>query len=272
VAEDAISRMTTLRALLQEVQQAADSGESVNFADAELGAEQERWLQPRSSALRALARLLFALNRLVMRGVFRVRAEGLQHLPDDGPFLIAPNHASFLDPFAIAAVLSWRQLQRVYWAGWTGFLFRGPVTKTFSRATQTVPVDPEHGLTSTLVFARAILDRGKALTWFPEGERSQDGKIHRFLPGAGLLIQKTKVPAVPVLISGAYEAWPRGQRMPRVHAISLRFGAPLMLADAEPDASADGAERIASRLRDSVLALANGHSSSAPAERQIDGR
>ncbi len=266
LTEDAISGMTTLRALLQEIQEAADSGQSVSLADAELGAEQERWLQPRGPGSRALAQLLFGLNRLLMRGIFRVRAEGLEHLPGDGPFLITPNHASFLDPFAIAAVLSWQQLQQLYWAGWTGLLFRGPVTKMFSRATQTVPVDPEHGLTSTLVFARAILDRGKALTWFPEGERSQDGKIQRFLPGAGLLIQKTKVPAVPVLISGTYEAWPLGQRLPRVHAISLRFGAPVMLA--ETDEAADGAERIANRLRDAVLELAD----SAQAGGRVDGR
>ena len=87
-------------------------------------------------------------------------------------------------------MLSWRQLQQVYWAGWSGILFKGPLTRTFSRVTQVVPVDPEHGLTSTLLFARAILDRGNVLTWFPEGERARDGKTHRFLPGAGLLIQK----------------------------------------------------------------------------------
>ncbi|HEX5080329.1 MAG TPA: AMP-binding protein [Geminicoccaceae bacterium] len=256
LTEEDLARISTLRALLQEVQQAADSGQTQALADGELGVEQERWLQPRGAVLRALAWLFFMLNYAVMRGLFRVRAEGLEHLPEQGPYLITPNHTSYLDPFAVAAVLSWKQLQQVYWAGWSGLLFRGPVTRTFSRITQVVPVDPERGLTSTLLFARAILNRGNVLTWFPEGERSRDGQLERFLPGAGMLIQKTRVPAVPVLIVGSYEAWPPTRSLPRPHPIRLRFGEPLMLADSEPDSDdMDGSERIAERLRDAVIAL-----------------
>jgi long-chain acyl-CoA synthetase len=256
LTEDELARISTLRALLQEVQNAADSGQTAALAEGELGVEQERWLQPRGTVLRGLARGLFMVNYLVMRGLFRVRAEGLEHVPEEGPFLITPNHLSYLDPFAIAAMLSWRQLQQVYWAGWSGILFRGPITRAFSRTTQVVPVDPERGLTSTLLFARAILNRGNVLTWFPEGERSRDGTIHRFLPGAGLLIQKTRAPAVPVFITGTYEAWPATRSLPRLHPIHLRFGPPLMLADSEPETDdMEGPERIAEHLRDAVVAL-----------------
>jgi long-chain acyl-CoA synthetase len=256
LTEDDLAGISTLRALLQKVQEAADSGQTEALGEGELGVEQERWLQPRGRALELLARLFFMANYAVMRGLFRVRAEGLEHVPDEGPFLITPNHTSYLDPFAIAATLSWQQLQQVYWAGWSGLLFRGPVTRTFSRITQVVPVDSERGLTSTLLFARAILDRGNVLTWFPEGERSRDGQMRRFLPGAGLLIQKTRAPAVPVFIAGSHEAWPPTRRLPRIHPIRLRFGEPLMLADSEPESDdMEGPERIASRLRDAVAAL-----------------
>jgi long-chain acyl-CoA synthetase len=256
LTEDELARISTLRALLQEVQTAADSGQIEALGEGKLGVEQERWLQPRWPALRAVARAFFMINYVVMRGLFRVRAEGLEHVPDEGPFLITPNHLSYLDPFAIAAMLSWRQLQQVYWAGWSGILFKGPLTRTFSRVTQVVPVDPEHGLTSTLLFARAILDRGNVLTWFPEGERAHDGKTHRFLPGAGLLIQKSRAPAVPVFITGSFKAWPATRRLPRIHSIRLRFGPPVMLADSEPETDdMEGPERIAERLRDAVIAL-----------------
>ena len=256
LTEDDLAGISTLRALLQKVQEAADSGQTEALGEGELGVEQERWLQPRGRALEVLARLFFMANYAVMRGLFRVRAEGFEHVPDEGPFLITPNHTSYLDPFAIAAMLSWQQLQQVYWAGWSGLLFRGPVTRTFSRITQVVPVDSERGLTSTLLFARAILNRGNVLTWFPEGERSRDGQMQRFLPGAGLLIQKTRVPAVPVFIAGSHEAWPPTRRLPRIHPIRLRFGEPLLLADSEPENDdMEGPERIASHLRDAVVAL-----------------
>jgi long-chain acyl-CoA synthetase len=256
LTEDELARISTLRALLQEVQSAADSGRIEALGEGKLGVEQERWLQPRGPALRAVARAFFMINYAVMRGLFRVRAEGLEHVPAEGPFLITPNHLSYLDPFAIAAMLSWRQLQQVYWAGWSGILFKGPLTRTFSRVAQVVPVDPERGLTSTLLFARAILDRGNVLTWFPEGERARDGKTQRFLPGAGLLIQKTRAPAVPVFITGTFEAWPATRRLPRIHPIRLRFGPPAMLADSAPETDdMEGPERIAERLRDAVIAL-----------------
>ena len=107
--------------------------------------------------------------------------------------------------------MSWSQLRRLYWAGWTGLLFRGPVTRLFSRAARVLPVDPERGLTSTLPLGLAALERGSALVWFPEGARSTDGQMHRFLRGAGLLIERTGVPAVPVWIEGTFEAWPPGR-------------------------------------------------------------
>ena len=104
LSEDAVARVTTLRDLLVEVERATGSaGAAVEIR--ELSPEQERWLQPQGWPLRALGAVLFALNRLIMRGLFRLRVEGREHLPAEGPCLLAPNHASYLDPFAIAAAL-----------------------------------------------------------------------------------------------------------------------------------------------------------------------
>jgi long-chain acyl-CoA synthetase len=170
---------------------------------------------------------------------------------------MTPNHESYLDPFALCAVLPWQQLRQLYWAGWVGLLFRGPLTRLFSRLFQVLPVDPERGLTSTLALGRAVLERGYPLAWFPEGQRSTDGRLHAFLPGVGLLLERTGVPAVPVWIEGTYEAWPPGQRLPRPHPVSIRIGAPLTLADLAPDGDeGDRHRRIAERLREKVAQLA----------------
>ncbi|HEX5795883.1 MAG TPA: 1-acyl-sn-glycerol-3-phosphate acyltransferase, partial [Geminicoccaceae bacterium] len=258
LSEDAVGRVTTLRDLLVEVEQAGRDGAGATAEIGELSAEQERWLRPRSAPLRALAAVLFALNRALIYGLFRLRVEGREHLPAEGPYLLAPNHASYLDPFALGAALSWAQLRRLYWAGWTGLLFRGPLTRLFSRAAQVLPVDPERGLTSTLPLAVAALERGNALCWFPEGARSTDGRLHRFLPGAGLLIERTGVTAVPVYIGGSFEAWPPGRSLPRLRPLRVRFGRPIAL---EGEGSATAGERhrqIADRLHDAVAALAEG--------------
>jgi long-chain acyl-CoA synthetase len=258
LSEDAIGRVTTLRDLLVEVDHAARESAGKATEIGELSPEQARWLRPQSMPIRALAAVLYALNLIIMRGLFRLRVEGREHLPPEGPYLLAPNHASYLDPFAIGAALSWSQLRRIYWAGWTGLLFRGPLTRLFSRAAQVLPVDPERGLTSTLPLAKAALERGHALCWFPEGARSPDGRLHRFLPGAGLLIERTGVPAVPVFIGGSFEAWPPGRTLPRLRRILVRFGRPIGF---ERDDSVPNGERhrqIADQLHDAVAALAKG--------------
>jgi long-chain acyl-CoA synthetase len=255
LSEDAIARVSSLRDLLEEAQQASKAA-----PPGELGQptpEQERLLEPRGAIQRTLARSLIAVDRWLFRALFRVRLEGLEHLPKQGPYLMTPNHESYLDPFAIAAALPWSQLEHLHWAGWVGLLFRGPSTRLFSRIFQVLPVDPEHGLTSTLTLGRAVLERGQALVWFPEGQRSIDGRLHGFLPGIGLLLERTGVPAVPVWIEGTYESWPPGRRLPRPHPVSIRIGPPITFAELDPDGDEeDRYRRVAERLRAVVAKLA----------------
>ena len=222
-----------------------------------LGPEPVRWLQPQGALIGLLGAVLFALNRILMRALFRVRAEGREHLPAEGSYLLAPNHASYLDPFAIGAALSWAALHRLYWAGWTGLLFRGPLTRLFSRIAHVLPVDPEGGLTSTLPLGKAALERGYALVWFPEGARSSDGRLHRFQPGAGWLLERTGVPAVPVWIGGSFDAWPPDRSWPRLRPIVVRFGRPISFESEGSEPNAERYRRIGDQLHDAVAALAD---------------
>jgi long-chain acyl-CoA synthetase len=256
LSEDALGRIMTLRDLLQESLDAARAGAGIDEAETRrLTPEQERFLAPRGPAMTALAAALYGINRIVMRVLFRARVQDLKRVPDEGPLLITPNHLSYLDPFVIAAALPWRYARNVYWAGWSGLLFRGPLTRLFSRACQVVPVDPERGLTSTLAIGRAVIDQGRQLVWFPEGERSADGELHRFLPGVGWLLDKTGARALPVLIGGTFEAWPPNRTLPRPRPVEVRFGEPIEVADLKRDAADQVHIAMAEQLRDAVAAL-----------------
>jgi long-chain acyl-CoA synthetase len=80
------------------------------------------WLAPTGALLTASAFMLYALNRLVMRGLFRLQLTGFERLPETGPFVITPNHVSYLDGLVMAAALPWRRLRHVYWSvGYCGF-------------------------------------------------------------------------------------------------------------------------------------------------------
>jgi 1-acyl-sn-glycerol-3-phosphate acyltransferase len=94
------------------------------------------------------------------------------------------------------------------------------------------------------------------LIWFPEGRRTLTGAVGAFLPGIGVVLERSGAQVVRVRISGSYEAWPWNRRLPRPGRIAITFGAPLG-AD-ELEASGEGksrAERIASGLQRSLLGL-----------------
>jgi long-chain acyl-CoA synthetase len=140
--EEAIERIDTVRDLLREVASGA-SGTLHHVSPFErpeevLDDRQKQWLEPLGPAGSAMARGMFALNRMMMRGPFSLRVEGLENLPDRGPFIIAPNHVSYLDAFAVAAALDYSVLRRTHW---TGAGFGNPLTRLVSRLAQVVPID-----------------------------------------------------------------------------------------------------------------------------------
>lgn len=228
--EAAIERIDTVRDLLREVAEGGRGARRISlFEEPEevLDDRQKRWLKPLGPVTSTLSRSMFALNRVLMRGAFRLRVKGLEHLPDADPFVIAPNHVSYLDSFVVAAALDYRVLRRTYWAGWTGAAFGNPLTRLVSRLAHVVSVDPGRAGLSSLAFGAAVLKRGKNLVWFPEGERSPTGRLQPFKLGVGMLLNYYRVPVVPVFIRGTYEAMPRGKLLRWSEQVTIIFGAPL---------------------------------------------
>ena len=238
--EEAIERIDTVRDLLQEVAEQAEADEEavsgaspLEQPEDVLDDQQKRWLEPLGPAMSAIARGLFVLDRMIMRGLFRLQVKGLEHLPEEGPFVLTPNHVSYLDPFAVAAALGYRRLRWTYWAGWTGAAFGNPLTRTVSRLAQAVPIDPDRAGVSSLAFGAMVLKREKNLVWFPEGERSPTGKLQPFKPGIGVLLNHFRVPVVPVFIHGTHEAMPRGKFLRRLERITVVLGRPLDVDELE---------------------------------------
>jgi long-chain acyl-CoA synthetase len=214
-----------------------------------------RWLAPTGIFATAFGMALYALDWLVMRGLFRLRVTGAEQLPAAGAFVITANHVSDLDGMAIAAALPWSRFRRLYWAGDVVRMFSNPLSRLFCRAMHVVPVD-ENYPGAVLESARRVLAAGNVQVWFPEGWRSPDGRLQRFLPGIGQLLLRSGVPAVPVYIGGAFEALPRNRRIAKLRQITVAFGAPapVEILRAAGDGRTDQ-ERITDGLRQRIIAL-----------------
>jgi 1-acyl-sn-glycerol-3-phosphate acyltransferase len=138
------------------------------------------------------------------------RASGREHFPRSGPALVLANHQSFLDPIFISLAVG-RPL--AFLARST--LFMGGIFDRMIRAYGAVPIDKDNardGIRAVL----DCLDQGRAVLVFPEGERTFTGRMNPFKPGVTLLIEKAKVPVVPVGLAGAFEFWPRTDFWPGV--------------------------------------------------------
>jgi long-chain acyl-CoA synthetase len=253
LTEDSIARVITLRDLLREA--SAATAQPIGSVPHRLPGQSPR-LKEHGPGIRFVQSILAGINRLILRAIFRLEVRGVEHLPREGPFVICPNHASFLDPFAIAAALPWPMLRRTYWGGWTGLLFKGPLTRWFSRVAQVIPVDPDRAIGSSLSLGAAVLDHGHVLVWFPEGARSPDGQLQRFNPGIGVIADRHRVPVVPTLIAGTFEAWPRNRRWPRLASIAVSFARPVSASALESAGHGKNApERIANGVRDIIVTL-----------------
>jgi long-chain acyl-CoA synthetase len=243
-SDEAIVRTETVRDLLREAASApAAAGTSfLDAPEAHLDHGQRRWIEPLGPLETRFASALYVINRLIMRGVFRLRVEGVDRLPDR-QLVFAPTHGSFLDPFVLTAALSRARLANIFWIADAGLAFGNPLNRQVSRMAQALPLDAERGFVSGVAMAAAVLGRGHELIWFPEGQRSRSGELQEFRPGIGLLLRHYPVPVVPIAIRGAHEAYPPGRIIPRPRPVAVTFGEPLDPAELERQGEGEGAER-----------------------------
>ena len=193
----------------------------------------------------------------VLRGIYRLRVEGLEHVPRTGPLILVANHCSYFDAFILATALPYPVAQQVFYLGFELF-FRTRILAWWARGVRVIPVDMDNYLVRALQASARILRNGKILCLFPEAERSADGSVRPFRKGTGILVRELRVPVLPAHITGSFEAWPRGQSYPRLHPLRVRFGpvvpaAALLENDGPP--GADDAETVVRRLRDRVVGL-----------------
>jgi 1-acyl-sn-glycerol-3-phosphate acyltransferase len=178
----------------------------------------------------ALLKLLEALFRIL----FTYHCDGQQHVPRQGPAVIAANHPSYLDP----VLLSLRVERPVRFMAWDA-LFRVPLLGRLLRAFGAFPVDTRRGQgRAAYEKARALVLEGELVGIFPEGRRSRAGWMEPALrEGAARLAWETGAPLVPATIAGAFRAWPHYQSLPNPARIRVRFHEPVDPAPfrAEPE-------------------------------------
>ena len=149
------------------------------------------------------------------------RTSGTDNLPA-GPLILAPNHASYLDPPATGCGLF-----RVTYYLARHTLFKPPIASWLLPSIGSIPVNQSSPGPSSLKNIFEVFKNKGTLVLFPEGQRTYDGNLRKAEPGIGMIAARANVPVVPVHIIGSREAMPRNGRWHPFRPIRVVYGKPM---------------------------------------------
>jgi 1-acyl-sn-glycerol-3-phosphate acyltransferase len=171
---------------------------------------------------------MYRVVRPLLRIVFRPVVAGLDNVPGDGPVILASNHLSFVDSVLIPLVVPRRV---TFLAKAEYFEGRGlaSVLGAFLSAMGHIPVPrtEQRAAVAALDVALQTLDEGNAFAIYPEGTRSEDGRLYRGHTGVGWLALNAHVNIVPVAVRDTQRIMPVGARLPRIVRPGVTFGKPI---------------------------------------------
>jgi 1-acyl-sn-glycerol-3-phosphate acyltransferase len=187
--------------------------------------------------------------------LYRVRVEGLDKIPDEGPCLVAANHVSFIDALIIGGTVR-RPVRFVMYYK----IFNIPVLSWIFRTARAIPIagakEDETLMNRAFDEIDAALKAGEVVGIFPEGGLTPDGSIQPFRPGIEKILARTPVPVAPVALRNLWRSmWSRRWLRLRMQRARLprRFRAriELVVGDLVPpgEASASTLEQKVGALR-----------------------
>jgi long-chain acyl-CoA synthetase len=168
------------------------------------------------------AKLFKGLNHLY----FRLSIKGKENIPANAPFIIAPNHESFLDGPIVTSGLSWNTIKDTYFYA-TEEHFNTAAKRSIAGQCNVILMQMSN-LKNSILHMAQVLRAGKNLMIFPEGRRTNTGEMGEFKKTFAILSKELQIPILPVRITGAFEALPRHKTLPRPRKITVEFLKPLI--------------------------------------------
>jgi len=161
----------------------------------------------------------------ILRFFYRVRVEGLEHVPASGGVIMASNHVSFCDSIFLPLVLK----RRITFVAKAEYV-EDPKAAWFFRAVGQIPIKREGGSASqrALESAKEVLEAGGMFGIYPEGTRSPDGRLYKGHTGVARLALACRVPVLAVAMIGTRDVQPIGQVHPNLfRMVTIRISEPM---------------------------------------------
>ena len=165
----------------------------------------------------------------LLKLIFRPTAEGIEHVPEVGPAILASNHLSYSDWLFMPLTIPRRVTFVAKAEYFTGTGVKGWLQRLFFAGAGQVPIDRSGGRASegAILSGLKILQGGDLFGIYPEGTRSHDGRLYRGKTGIARMALEAKVPVIPVAVVGTDVVAPPGKIFGRLTRPHVVFGEPL---------------------------------------------
>lgn len=263
VEESQLTQIYTVRDLLDAVLKSAAAGQAAPRA-AFAGWKAILAEDPTDPEVLALRRphrafdiFWYPLSRVIQmasRDLFHLHVSGLERLPRKGPYILSPNHQSYIDPVIMGSTLPKEILENSFAVG-TSDIFGKGFMRRLARWLRVMVLDPDANLVPAMRAGAYGLRQGRILILYPEGERSMDGTPKNFKKGAAILSIHMQVPIVPVAIEGFYDAWPRSKKFfQKLAPLKIVFGDPIF-PPPESEASETAYEQLTAIVKTQIVEM-----------------
>jgi long-chain acyl-CoA synthetase len=167
-------------------------------------------------------KILKYILKILFKPCIKIKVDGLNNLPKP-PFILAPNHQSYLDGFLIISSLDNKTLENVYFLAEEKYFLEGSLRGKIGKLFHVLSVNVNKNLKNSLQKTAMLLKEGKIVVIFPEGARTRTGELLEFKKSFAILSKELNVPVVPVAIKGAFEILPVGSKFPKCGTVELKF-------------------------------------------------
>ena len=187
--------------------------------------------------------------------IYRIRVEGEDNIPQEGPCVLVSNHVSFIDWFVIMAAVRRPPRFVMYHA-----FMKLPLMRILFRQAKVIPIAGRKEAPEVLEAAFEQIHRDLQDGWtvciFPEGQITRSGEIEDFRPGIERILERDPVPVVPIAINGLWGSFFSRKGGSAMRRPFRRFWSKVWVTIGEPEL---GTEATAAGLRASVHDLWSRH-------------
>jgi len=177
--------------------------------------------------------MVYPKSKIFIGPIYRLwlgEVQGIENIPKDRPFIIAANHASYYDALLLHSIVIPKIDKKVH-AMVNSTYWNNNIVGYILDWGKCIPLDVSgHSRNDNKkAFEEAFesLKKGDPVQIFPEGKRSQDGKLNKAYIGVAKLALKAKVPVVPMGIIDSFKVLPKGKFFPRFKRCKVKIGKPI---------------------------------------------